>query len=85
MLKSNAIAIWLFSNICQPKIKRKAIWIRRRKSYKRFFTETKTLEIKIAIKSSYLVNKYSNGKGIKSKLDKNEKDNKNENKKERWG
>ena len=44
MLKSNARAIWLFSNLCEPEIKREEILIRRGTKDLRFLTKTKKTE-----------------------------------------
>lgn len=84
MLKSNARAIWLFSNIRQPKIEIKKILIIGGVENKQFPGKAKKIEIKITLKSPNLDHSNRNVEiRIETSHIKNKKNNKDEDKKER--
>ncbi len=84
MWKSNARAIWLFSNIRKPKIERKKILIIGGVKNKQFFRKAKEIKIEITLKSPNLDDSNRNVEiRIETSNIKNKKNNKDEDQKEK--
>lgn len=84
MLKSNARAIWLFSNVREPKIEIEKILIGGGIKNKQFSGKAKEAKIKITLKSPSGDHSNSNVEIRIEASAENEKNNKDEDQKEKW-